>query len=189
VTGEKAELESALVKLQQENKDKTQELYDAENLVKELSKKTDLDRSSSYRCGMFFPDPADVTGLPVSPLLIFNSSWPAPECGAGGPDYDKYNQHCNGLFARFSGTLSLSDPSIRTINRDKGLSIGDDICRFIKDKIKAPFVGGKSKKFPDGLQIAMFSNACGDEEWTNSESYHGEKVCCKTGEYIPCEEL
>ena len=39
----------------------------------------------------------DVTGLPVSPLLIFNSSWPAPECGAGGPDYDKYNQHCNGL--------------------------------------------------------------------------------------------
>ena len=40
--------------------------------------------------------------------------------------------------------------------------------RFIKDKIKAPFVGGKSKKFPDGLQIAMFSNACGDEEWTNS---------------------
>merc|ERR1711876_157294 len=129
--------------------DKTQELDDAENLVRELN----------------------VTGLPVSPLLIFNSSWPAPECGAGGPDYDKYNQHCNGLFARFSGTLSLSDPSIRTINRDKGLSIGDDICRFIKDKIKAPFVGGKSKKFPDGLQIAMFSNACGDEEWTNSESY------------------
>ena len=84
----------------------------------------------------------------------------------------------------------MSDPSIRSINRDKGLSIGDDICRsvttvqtnsqkntkilifsyprFIKDKIKAPFVGGKSKKFPDGLQIAMFSNACGDEEWTNS---------------------
>merc|ERR1712024_170366 len=58
--------------------DKTQELDDAENLVKELSKKTDLDRSSSYRCGMFFPDPADVTGLPVSPLLIFNSSWAAP---------------------------------------------------------------------------------------------------------------
>merc|ERR1712073_147320 len=126
--------------------DKTQELDDAENLVKELSKKTDLDRSSSYRCGMFFPDPADVTGLQGSPLLIFNSSWPAPECGAGSPDYDKYN-------------------------------------------IKAPFVCGKSKKFPVGLQIAMFSNACGDEEWTNSESYHGEKVCCKTGEYIPCEEL
>ena len=48
----------------------------------------------------------DVTGLPVSPLLIFNSSWPAPECGAGGPDYDKYNQHCNGLVS--AGPLELS---------------------------------------------------------------------------------
>ena len=47
----------------------------------------------------------DVTGLPVSPLLIFNSSWPAPECGAGGPDYDKYNQHCNGLVS--AGPLDL----------------------------------------------------------------------------------
>ena len=48
--------------------------------------------------------------------------------------------------------------------------------RYIKDSIKAPFVGGKSKKFPEGLQIGMFSNACGDAEWQNAESYHKEKV-------------
>ena len=61
--------------------------------------------------------------------------------------------------------------------------------RYIKDSIKAPFVGGKSKKFPEGLQIGMFSNGCGDAEWQNAEKYHKEKVCCKAGKYVPCDEL
>ena len=46
------------------------------------------------------------------------------------------------------------------------------ILRYIKRDIKAPFVGGKrSKKFPDGLKISMFTNACGDELWTNTSTY------------------
>jgi len=138
---------------------------------------------------MFFPDPKDPFSLPVSPLLIFNSSWPAEECSAGA-DYPRYNKFCGGIFGKFSGTLSLKDPSIKKANREKGSTIGNDICGYIKDSIKAPFVGGKrSKKFPEGLQIGMFSNACGDDEWTNAESYHKEKVCCKAGKYIPCEEI
>ena len=65
--------------------------------------------------------------------------------------------------------MSLKDPSIRKENREKGSTIGGDICGYIKKKIKAPFVGGRrSKKFPEGLQIGMFSNACGDDEWTNA---------------------
>ena len=65
--------------------------------------------------------------------------------------------------------MSLNDPSIKKENRDKGSTIGNDICGFLKIKVKAPFVGGKkSKKFPEGLKIAMFSNACGDTTWKNS---------------------
>ena len=60
----------------------------------------------------------DVTGLPVSPLLIFNSSWPAPECGAGGPDYDKYNQHCNGLVSAGPLELSCTLPLVCQVLRD-----------------------------------------------------------------------
>ena len=41
--------------------------------------------------------------------------------------------------------------------------------RYVKNNVKAPFVGGrKSKKFPEGLEIGMFSNACGANIWTNA---------------------
>merc|ERR1711934_683020 len=129
--------------------DKDKELDAAQDLIINLNKASTLDRKLAYRCGMFFPDPKDPKALPVSPLLVFNASWPA----------------------------------------EKGSTIGNDICKYIKDSIKAPFVGGKSKKFPEGLQIGMFSNACGDAEWRNAEKYHKEKVCCKAGEYRPCDEL
>ena len=32
----------------------------------------------------------------MSPLLIFNSSWPADECSSD-PDYDRYNTFCGGI--------------------------------------------------------------------------------------------
>ena len=111
-------------------------------------------------------------------------------------------------FSQFSNKLSLKDPSIRKENRDKGSTIGNDICGFLKRNVKAPFVGGKkSKKFPEGLEISMFSNACGDETWKNSGKnliekllihvkhlhipgyHHNEKVCCRAAKYIPCEEI
>ena len=46
---------------------------------------------------MFFPDPKDPKALPVSPLLVFNASWPAVECNTTGPDYDTYNTACGNL--------------------------------------------------------------------------------------------
>ena len=51
---------------------------------------------TSFRCGMFFPDPKNPDGLPVSPLLVFNSSWPAEECGSS-PDYERYGTFCRNL--------------------------------------------------------------------------------------------
>lgn len=54
----------------------------------------------------------------------------------------------------------------------KHLSLSKNIFnfqRFLKVEVKAPFIGGKkSKKFPEGATIGMFSNACGDEEWSHS---------------------
>ena len=56
---------------------------------------------------MFFPDPKDPLALPVSPLLIFNASWPAEECGTSGPDYDKYNTFCGNLVSKVNKTMYL----------------------------------------------------------------------------------
>merc|ERR1711983_221145 len=92
--------------------DKEKELDAAQDLIINLNKVSTLDRKLAYRCGMFFPDPKDPKALPVSPLLVFNASWPAEECSTTGPDYDKYNTFCGNLFGKFSNKLSLSDPSI-----------------------------------------------------------------------------
>merc|ERR1712183_301884 len=164
-------------------------IEEAEKLVKTLSLKSDIDIEKSYRCGMFFPDPKDPNGLPSAPLLIFNSSWPAEECPSN-PDYGKYNKFCNEIFRKFTTTLTLSDPSLRKVRREEGSTIGNDICRYVKENVKAPFVGGrKSKKFPEGLEIGMFSNACGANIWTNAGEVHSEKLCCVVGKYVPCEDL
>ena len=55
---------------------------------------------TSFRCGMFFPDPSDADPrnpklLPVGPLFIFNASWPAPECSQGGSI--RFNQFCDSI--------------------------------------------------------------------------------------------
>ena len=75
-------------------------------------------------------------------------------------------------FSKFTTTLSLSDPSLNKKRRENGATIGDDICgsdfktqflipdtfgtnfRYLKTKVKAPFVGPKSKKFPTGLEVS-----------------------------------
>ena len=73
------------------------------------------------------------------------------------------------------------------------MTIRDDVCTFIKEKVKGPFVGPKSKKFPKGFevrkispnrtqqeacppyfQIGMFSSACGSKEkWHFTGLTHG----------------
>ena len=72
--------------------------------------------------------------------------------------------------------IVYSGPSIKKVDKIEGYSMGDDICqwvssraaytvyckldwdhkfysRLIKEKVKAPFVGRRSKKFPKGLQV------------------------------------
>lgn len=164
----------------QENLDK------AADELKILNKESNLDLSKAFRCGMFFPDPKDANALPISPLLIFNATWPAEECP--NPDTERHNSFCDEIFSKFTTTLSLSDLSIRKERRAKGVTIGDDVCGFLRTDVKAPFVGPKSKKFPKGLEIGMFSSACGSKEkWHFTGLTHGEKVCCRAGKYIPCK--
>ena len=71
-----------------------------------------------------------------------------------------------------------------------GGDVDCDHYRYIKEKVKAPFVGGRrSKKFPTGLDIAMYSNACGDKIWTNAGEVHSEKLCCVAGKHVDCGDL
>eukprot|EP00090_Calanus_glacialis_P023687 TRINITY_DN366_c0_g1_i1.p1 TRINITY_DN366_c0_g1~~TRINITY_DN366_c0_g1_i1.p1 ORF type:complete len:197 (+),score=44.23 TRINITY_DN366_c0_g1_i1:32-592(+) len=154
--------------------------------LKNLNKPTGLDLKTAFRCGLFFPDPKDATKLPIAPLLIFNATWAAEEC----PDAktEKHNQFCDSIFLSFSNKLTLLSPSLIQSRKAKGASIGDDVCSHLKKKVKAPFVGPKSKKFPKGLEFGMYSNACGAKDWTATGLRHGEKVCCKNGKYLVCPE-
>jgi len=158
--------------------------------LKELAKPSTLDLKKAFRCGLFFPNPrGEKTLKPISALLIFNATWPATECPS--VETDRYNTFCDNLFSKFTTSLSLSDPSLEKERRIKGDSIGDDVCGFLKLKAKSPYVGvPKSRKFPAGLDIAMFSNACGkNEPWIMTGLKHREKVCCRNGRYRPCKKL
>merc|ERR1719350_1892676 len=64
------------------------------------------------------------------------------------------------------GSLVLTSPSLSKKRAAEGLTIGQDICQHLKNTVKAPFVGKNSKKFPDGAEFGMYSNACGVPEWT-----------------------
>jgi len=161
----------------------------AEEKLKELARPSTLNLKKAFRCGLFFPNPrGEKTLKPISALLIFNATWEADECPT--VQTERYNTFCDDLFSKFTTTLSLTDPSLLREQRKQGLSIGDDICGFLKVKAKSPYVGvPKSKKFPNaGLEIAMFSNACGkNEPWIMTGLKHGEKVCCRNGKYRPCK--
>merc|ERR1712227_1057905 len=160
-------------------KDDENDRETANNLLGQLTTASVLDKKVSFRCGAFFPNPKNPAALPVSPFIIFNTSWPAEECSTTGPDYDRYNSFCANIMNQFTGLLSLEGPSLKKDRRAEGFSIGDDICQFLKVNVKAPFVGKRSKKFPEGLNIGMFSNACGDKTWTNSENDYGDRICCR----------
>eukprot|EP00092_Neocalanus_flemingeri_P040057 GFUD01043630.1.p1 GENE.GFUD01043630.1~~GFUD01043630.1.p1 ORF type:complete len:179 (+),score=25.25 GFUD01043630.1:79-615(+) len=152
--------------------------------LRNVHKKSGLDRRFSFRCGMFFPDPKDASALPVGALLVLNATWPSDEdCQKGEK---RYGQFCDSILAPLSNRLLLRDKSLITSNADKGDSIGDDVCGVLKDKVKAPFVGPKSKKFPRGIEFGMYTNSCGRTKWQPTGLKHREKVCCNDGKYIPC---
>jgi len=149
-----------------------------------------LPPSESFRCGLFFVDPTDnnipTVKLPVAPLFVLNNSWPAPECSAGGGQ-QRFSSFCNSIVKDLSDRITLDDPSLYGPYAAKGLSIGDDICGILKNKVKAPFVGPpKSKKFPTGIKFGMFFNKCGEKKWNDGGLRHREKACCNNGKYFKC---
>merc|ERR1712059_20039 len=151
-----------------------------------------IELKNSFRCGLFYLDPKEPPpeGKPAGALLIFNRTFDATEeCKTGG-DYERYNQFCRSIkeaMRKWKGKLRLASPSLSKKRAAEGSTIGGDICRHLKRKVNAPFVGKNSKKFPDGAEFGMYSNACGDPGWTYCDQKHPEKVCCNKGNYEDCE--
>merc|ERR1711981_1000527 len=169
---------------------KPTEIKDSElkNLVK-ANPGADLEKS--FRCGVFYIDPNEPApeegGRPAASLLIFNATWDAADECPGGNN-ERYKSFCNSIWDKVSkgGVLVLTSPSLNKNRAKEGITIGKDICEHLKNTVKAPFVGKNSKKFPDGIEFGMYSNACGVSEWTYTGVKHYEKVCCSRGEYEDC---
>lgn len=154
--------------------------------LRNVHKASTLDKSVAFRCGLFFPNPKDDNAKPVAPLFVFNNSWSAPECPNGG-DADRYSKFCTSIVKPISERLVLKDKSLYRPHAEAGLSIGDDICGVLKNKVNAPFVGPpKSKKFPDGIKFGMYYNQCGEKKWKDAGFRHYETVCCENGKYKNC---
>jgi len=159
--------------------------------LKDIHKVTGLDKEKSFRCGLFFPDPKspDIFALepkPIAPLFIFNATWEAEECENGEDGIERFKSFCESIWKKIQRKLALklSTPSLRK-KADKDVTIGDDICTHLKEKVKAPFVGVRfgaknelPKKFPDGLEWGMYANGCNAPEWHYAGIKHEEKVCC-----------
>jgi len=151
--------------------------------LKSINKVNDLDTKESFRCGLFFPP--EVAGeLPIAPLYIFNASFPAPECPT--QEAERFVQFCHSIWTKILKFIVYTNPSLVQERADKGVRLGDDICRLVKEKVKAPFVGAKSRKFPRGLQVGMYTNGCGSSSWVDTGDRHPERVCCSRGKLAEC---
>merc|ERR1719225_2289768 len=63
----------------------------SEDELKTLGQAGTIDFSKAFRCGLFMTWPGKSDDKPVSPLFIFNATFPASEeCAAGKPNYDRY---------------------------------------------------------------------------------------------------
>merc|ERR1712029_383485 len=120
--------------------------------LKQINTANNLDLKKAFRCGPFFPP--EIEGqLPIAPLFIFNSSFPADECPT--EDSDRFIGFCHSIWKKILKYVVYTNPSLKKEKAAKGVTLGDDICGVVKNKVKAPFVGKKSRKFPKGLQIGM----------------------------------
>jgi len=151
--------------------------------LKAIHVPTGLDLKKAFRCGLFFPS-ENPKELPIAPLFIFNASWPAEECPTD--DETRYDGFCVSLWDKILEYIVYTNPSLKKERAERGITLGDDICGLVKKKVKAPYVGPKSKKFPKGLKIGMYSNSCGRTKWTDTSRRHPKRVCCKNGVHIPC---
>jgi len=163
----------------------------SDELLENLNKTTDgLQLKDAFRCGIFIINPKNENERPISDLIIFNKTFDATsECRDGEPQVEKYNDFCSSIWnkgIKKRGTVKLASPSLDKARAEEGHKIGDDICGLLKKKIKAPFVGRKSRKFPNGLKFGMFSNSCGNPLWTFAGVKHLETVCCWRGKLADC---
>ena len=79
---------------------------------------------SSFRCGLFFPDPrnSSAQAKPVAPLLIMESAFAAEECPTG--DMDRYSQFCDSFVGHplcsASCLIILSDEATLQCSQTEG---------------------------------------------------------------------
>jgi len=151
--------------------------------LKSINTANDLDLNEAFRCGLFFP-PEVGSELPIAPLYIFNASFPARECPT--QDSQRFVNFCHSIWTKILKFIVYNGPSIKKERTEAGDTMGDDICGLIKDKVKAPFVGRRSKKFPNGLQIGMYTNSCGSDKWVDTLDRHPERICCAKGRHTEC---
>jgi len=161
----------------------------SEDELKTLGQSGTLDFSKAFRCGLFMTWPGKSEDKPVSPLFIFNATFEASEeCEAGTPNYKRYKNFCSSAWDKgFADRgLTLESPSIDKKRAKEGERVVDDICGYMKKHVKTPFVGRHSRKFPNGLEFGMFTNACGEAGWSWSGRTHSERVCCRKGRGAKC---
>jgi len=161
----------------------------SEDELKSLGQSGTLDFSKAFRCGLFMTWPGKSEDKPVSPLFIFNATFEASEeCEAGTPNYKRYKNFCSSAWDKgFADRgLTLESPSIDKKRAKEGERVVDDICGYMKKHMKTPFVGRHSRKFPNGLEFGMFTNACGEAGWSWSGRTHSERVCCRKGRGATC---
>jgi len=152
-----------------------------DEVIDNINEATGLALKDSFRCGLFFPDPADKSpdksALPYLNLYIFNATFDAKsECDAGSPNVKRYNDFCAEVWDKGGKGLVLTSPSLNKKRGADGVTIGDDICNWVKTEGKTPFVGKNSKKFPNGLEFGMYSNSCGNKLWDWAGRIHHEIV-------------
>ena len=61
----------------------------------------------------------------------------------------------------------------------KGFRIGDDLCKTLKDDAGMKRLPGPGhRRFPDGIAVGFYSNACTDTAWYDTELRAPDNVCC-----------
>merc|ERR1711872_1198585 len=70
-----------------------------DEVIDNINEATGIALKDSFRCGLFFPDPADKSpdksALPYLNLYIFNATFDAKaECESGTPNVERYNTFC-----------------------------------------------------------------------------------------------
>jgi len=105
-----------------------------DEVIDNINEATGIALKDSFRCGLFFPDPADKSpdksALPYLNLYIFNATFDAKaECDSGTPNVERYNTFCAEVWDKGGKGLVLTSPSLNKKRAADGISIGDDICK------------------------------------------------------------